>query len=172
MQSKTWYYEKWVVCQASFPLRWSVNGANFWAQNRPNIYNQLWTYFNCYFQRCKHLSAIKSYRSSKTFEEYTKIVSMQRTNHDGITTKNAQSFIQLLCIFCCNSIMISSLHTDNLPVLLKCLGRSVWLNGANLFAPLKIAIKVENFLKVSLDSIPPPLPSVKIQIMGGWESLL
>ena len=30
-----------------------------------------------------------------------------------------------LCTFCCNSIMICSLHTDNLRVLLKCLGRSV-----------------------------------------------
>ena len=59
-----------------------------------------------------------------------------------------------LCIFCCNSIMICSLHTDNLRVLLKCLGRSVWLNGANVFAPLKIAIRVEIFLKGSLEFWP------------------
>ena len=38
-----------------------------------------------------------------------------------------------LCIFCCNSIMICSLHTDNLRVLLKCHGRSVWLNGVNFW---------------------------------------
>ena len=36
---------------------------------------------------------------------------------------------------------------------------------------IPILCKVENILKGSLDSIPSPSPSVKIQIMGG-ESLL
>ena len=33
-------------------------------------------------------------------------------------------------------------------------------------ANLNVIFKVENILKGSLDSIPPPSPSVKIQIMG------
>ena len=71
-----------------------------------------------------------------------------------------------LCIFCCNSIMICSLHTDNLRVLLKCLGRSVWLNGAKVFAPLKRAIKVCSQLIVNIWSILSP----KISTIKSYRS--
>ena len=49
------------------------------------------------------------------------------------------------------------------------------ISGLNLFKSqegnVHICIKVENILKGSLDSIPPPSPSVKIQIMGGKACL-
>ena len=48
----------------------------------------------------------------------------------------------------------------------------MWINWRTIRNQLihglrKIFIKVENILKGSLDSIPTPSPSVKIQIMGG-----
>ena len=41
-------------------------------------------------------------------------------------------------------------------------------NHVSIFnLPMSVIIKVEKILKGSLDSIPSPSPSVKIQIMGG-----
>ena len=43
----------------------------------------------------------------------------------------------------------------------------LWFLVATYLGPLIYIFKVENFLKGSLDSIPSPSPSLKIQIMGG-----
>jgi hypothetical protein len=44
---------------------------------------------------------------------------------------------------------------------------STYLSALRKTMMLKLPVKVENILKGSLDSIPSPSPSVKIQILGG-----
>ena len=61
-----------------------------------------------------------------------------------------------------------NLNFDDNGELLEFQGQPILLDGSKRQGIFKnISIKVENGLEDSLDLIPSPLPSVKIQIIGG-----